>query len=172
MNRAQSTITTIAVVTIVVSGCTGDAPARESQEPDNVPVTRDERSEATRGDRDRDGGSRSAEDGEESGTELALTDDYEETRNGVRLTLSYDADANAFRGAVENTTNDTLRQVRVEVHLSNGQELGPTTATDLGPGEQRDVALTATSTDFNSWSAHSEVGSDEHEDGEEGDEHE
>ena len=102
------------------------------------------------------------EGGEESGTELALNETYDQVRNGARLILAYDAQSNAFNGTVENTTNETLNQVRVEVHLSNGKELGPTLAADLAPGEKRDVQLIATSTDFDGWTAHPEVGGGEH----------
>ena len=86
------------------------------------------------------------ESGEESGTELPLNESYDTVRNGARLTLAYDAQSNSFKGRLENTTNDTLRQVRVEVHLSNGRELGPTTPADLAPGEGREVELLAAST--------------------------
>jgi len=95
---------------------------------------------------------------EESGTELALDENYDVVRNGVRLILSYDAQSNSFKGFVENTTDNTLKQVRVEVHLSNGIELGPTTPTDLNPGESIDVNLQATNKDFDGWTAHPEVG--------------
>ena len=64
---------------------------------------------------------------EESGTELALDDTYDAFRYGARLYLIYNAQRNSFDGFVENTTETTLKQVRVEVHLSNGVELGPTT---------------------------------------------
>ena len=106
-----------------------------------------------------------AEEGEESGTELALNETYDEIRNGARLILAYDAQSNAFKGTVENTTDETLKQVRVEVHLSNGKELGPTPAADLAPGEKREVQLIATSTDFDGWTAHPEVGEGEHSSG-------
>ena len=56
---------------------------------------------------------------------LALDEIYDVTRNGARLILRYDAAANQFVGAVENKTNATLTRVRVEIHLSNGVELGP-----------------------------------------------
>ena len=79
-------------------------------------------------------------------------------RNGAHLVLRYDAEANAFVGTVRNVTDGTLRLVRVEVHLSNGTELGPTTPADLGPGEAREVRLTATTTAFTGWTAHPEVG--------------
>ena len=59
--------------------------------------------------------------------------------------------------AVEDTTNAILRQVRVEVHLSNGTELGPTSRFDLAPGQVADITLLATSQPFTSWSAHPEV---------------
>ncbi|MDE0483986.1 MAG: FxLYD domain-containing protein [Candidatus Poribacteria bacterium] len=108
---------------------------------------------------------------EESGTELALDETYDKVRNGARLILNYDAQSNSFKGTVENTTDETLKQVRVEVHLSNVKELGPTTPADLAPGEKRDVQLTATSTDFDGWTAHPEVGAGEHGHGEEHGEH-
>ncbi len=105
------------------------------------------------------------EEGEESGTELALNETYDQVRNGARLILTYDAQSNAFKGTVENTTSETLKQVRVEVHLSNGKELGPTPAADLAPAQKRDVQLIATSTDFDGWTAHPEVGEGEHSSG-------
>ena len=124
----------------------------------------------SRGEHDRDGGEHSGErrgeheagEGEESGTELGLTERYDSVRNGARLVLTYSAGTNAFIGTVENTTNETLRQVRVEVHLSNGKELGPTTPADLAPGERIDVELKATDQGFDGWTAHPEVGSGEH----------
>jgi hypothetical protein len=106
-----------------------------------------------------------SEEGEESGVELALNQTYDRVRNGARLILTYDAQNNAFKGTVENTTNETLKQVRVEVHLSNGKELGPTPAADLAPAQKRDVQLVATSTDFEGWTAHPEVGEGEHSSG-------
>ena len=95
---------------------------------------------------------------EESGTELALDESYDAVRNGARLILTYDPQSNSFNGFVENTTDIILKQVRVEVHLSNGVELGPTTPTDLNPGESIEVSLTATNKSFDGWTAHPEVG--------------
>ncbi len=103
-------------------------------------------------------GSESGEGGEESGTQFAIGDTFNEVRSGARLVLSYDSTANAFKGTVENTTGNTLRRVRVEVHLSNGIELGPTTPVDLDPGQVVDITLPASSQPFTSWSAHPEVG--------------
>ena len=99
---------------------------------------------------------------EESNVEFALDEQYDKVRNGARLILKYDSQSNAFKGTVENTTDETLKQVRVEVHLSNGKELGPTTPGDLVPGEKREILLTATSTNFDGWTAHPEVGEGEH----------
>ena len=98
---------------------------------------------------------------EESGTRYALNDTCDEVFNGVRLIMSYNEQSTSFNGTVENTTDNTMERVRVEVHLSNGVELGPTTPTDLEPDEIGDVILIATNTNFNWWSVHAEVGSGE-----------
>ncbi len=141
MNHIYNILTVIAVLLIVVIGCS------KSEKP-------------------------SIDDGDkESGTELALDETYDKTRNGARLILNYDSQSNTFKGTVENTTAETLKQVRVEVHLSNGKELGPTTPADLAPGEKKDVELPADSTDFDGWTAHPEVGESEHSHGEEQGEH-
>ena len=103
-------------------------------------------------------GSESGEGGEESGTQFTLDETFDEVRAGARLILVYDSASNAFTGTVENTTGATLNRVRVEVHLSNGIELGPTTPVDLAPGQMADVRLPASSEPFESWSAHPEVG--------------
>ena len=158
VNRIQRTLATIVVVLVAaVSSCSSDRGTSETQDSD--------RPTATRGEHDRDGGEH-GEEGEESGTELALHETYDAVRNGARLILAYDAPSDSFAGTVENTTDKTLRRVRVEVHLSNGKELGPTTPADLGPGERRDVRLKATNTDFDGWTAHPEVGIGEHDGGE------
>ena len=79
------------------------------------------------------GGSESGDGGEESGTQFAPSETYDAVRAGARLILTYDSTANEFTGTVANTTEARLSRVRVEVHLSNGIELGPTTPVDLGP---------------------------------------
>ena len=96
---------------------------------------------------------------EESGQQFAKNETYDKIRNGARLILNYDPNMSAFVGTVENTTNQTLSQVRVEVHLSNGTELGPTTPRDLAPGEKMDIRLDATGENFSTWGAHPEIGS-------------
>lgn len=122
-----------------------------------------------RGEHDRDGQGHHGhgEEGEESGTELALTETYDKVRNGARLVLAYHTESNSFKGTVENTTENILERVRVEVHLSNGKELGPTTPGDLKPGEKREITLTPESQGFEGWTTHPEVGSGEHGHGEE-----
>ena len=97
------------------------------------------------------------EEGEESGTQFALEDTFDEVRAGARLIISYDSNTNAFTGTVENTTGGKLNRVRVEVHLSNGTELGPTTPVDLDPGQVADITLEVSEQPFTSWSAHPEV---------------
>lgn len=111
------------------------------------------------------------EKGEEDGTQLKITQSYNELRYGVRLILKYDQDKEAFIGTVENKSKKIAERTRVEVHLSNGTELGPTKPKNLKPGEKIQVKLSAKGQKFNTWSTHAEVGSREHE-GEVGDGHE
>lgn len=98
------------------------------------------------------------EEGEESNTQYGITDSFDETRSGARLLLLYDPNTSSFVGSVENTTGNILKNVRVEVHLSNGTELGPTTPRDLSPSESMKIELDATGQAFDTWSAHPEVG--------------
>ncbi|MCG8641141.1 MAG: hypothetical protein MI862_15510, partial [Desulfobacterales bacterium] len=105
---------------------------------------------------------------EESGNTLSLNETYDVVRNGARLIMSYDKKTNTFKGTVENVTRNFLRRVRVEIHLSNGTELGPTTPVNLPPGKKVNVKLRATAKKFYGWTPHAEVGSGEN--GEEGNE--
>ena len=89
---------------------------------------------------------------------LALDATFDAARGGARLILKYDTPSNSFKGTVENTTNGVLNRVRIEVHLSNGTELGPTTPTDMAPGEVLAINLPATPASFTGWTAHAEVG--------------
>ena len=109
-----------------------------------------------------------SDDGEESGESLALDETYDVIRKGSRLILRYDDESNSFVGTVQNTKESTLFNVRVEVHLSNGTELGPTTPVDLSPGESAEVSLAATEVPFTGWTPHAEVGEGEHGSGSEG----
>ena len=110
--------------------------------------------------------------GEESGNLLTLEETYDVVRLGARLILDYSSEDNAFVGTVQNTTSETLSQVRVEVHLSNGVELGPTTSQDLEAGQTVEVVLSAGDQVFDGWTPHAEVGASEHgHEGESGGEH-
>ena len=158
MNRILGAMAVIFCVAIV--GCSSEAPTEEA-----LSASRDEHA--------REGGENGGETGEESGTALSLDETYDTTRNGVRLVMAYNAEDNSFNGTVENVTDETLQEVRVEVHLSNGVELGPTTPVDLGPAVKREVRLEATSENFDAWTPHAEVGVSEHSGSEDGadDEH-
>ncbi len=89
---------------------------------------------------------------------LAPDETLDMTINGAQLVLGYDSASNTFEGTVENTTSQGLDRVRVEVHLSNGTELGPTTPTDVAPRELLTISLPATKESFTGWTAHAEVG--------------
>ena len=110
-----------------------------------------------------EGGSESGGEGgagseEGSAAMLAPDETFDMVRSGARLILSYDAASNSFKGTVENTTNNVLTRVRIEVHLSNGTELGPTTPIDLDPGQMVIVNLPSTQASLTGWVAHAEVG--------------
>ncbi len=96
------------------------------------------------------------EEGEESGDYIGRDANWDTTRRGMRLTLSYDAARDAFTGTVHNTTETTICAVRVEVHLGGGPELGPTERQDLAAGESVAVTLRVDGESFASWTAHPE----------------
>lgn len=97
----------------------------------------------------------------ESGTQYGRADTARETRNGVVLTMSFDAEGDRFTGTVTNETSETAPRLRVEVHLSNGVELGPTEPSDLAAGASREVELDAAGQQFERWSVHIELGGGE-----------
>lgn len=103
----------------------------------------------------------SDEGGEENGKQFKINQTFEDVRRGVQMTLVYDAKKDAFVGKVKNVTSKTISDVRVEVHLSNGVELGPTKREDLSAGKSRKIQLSAEGNKFNTWSTHAESGNEE-----------
>ena len=95
----------------------------------------------------------------ESGTRFAPSDTARETRNGVELIVNYDSTRQVFTGTVRNTTTATVTQVRVEIHLSNGVELGPTPRTNLAAGETQSIELDARGQTLTWFTVHVEIGS-------------
>ena len=163
----------------ILIGCTMDngSEAREGS-PEGVTISRDiggeakgehgsgaERAEGSGRESGRESGGEGPEGSggseEASGAMLAPDATFDMTRGGARLIMNYDATTNAFTGTVENTTNNTLTNVRIEVHLSNGAELGPTTPVDMAPGETLAINLPSTPESFTGWMPHAEVGSGE-----------
>ncbi len=151
------------VVHMEVYDCAGTGP---------VPHTGGEGSESGGGESSGEHGS-GGEEGSGANT-LALDEAFDEVSGGARLILNYDAPSNSFKGTVENTTGNVLKRVRIEVHLSNGTELGPTTPIDMPPGAVAVVNMPATQASFTGWIAHAEVGGEsggEHGNRESGSEH-
>ena len=153
----------------MVLGCTNDTGIVDGRDSGNGAVATQEISERGGGESGSEhgpGGERAGGEGvgaagseEASGANLAPDETFDAVRGGARLILNYDAAGNAFAGTVENTTSNVLTNVRIEVHLSNGAELGPTTPVDLAPGQVMDVNLPSTAASFTGWIAHAEVGS-------------
>lgn len=100
--------------------------------------------------------------GEEDGSQLSKNQTYNVLKKGVRLILKYNKHAQAFIGTIENKTPKIVRRARVEVHLSNGIELGPTNPKDLKPNQIISIKLSAKNQNFITWNTHAEVGSNEH----------
>ncbi|MYB02868.1 MAG: hypothetical protein F4Y13_01355, partial [Acidimicrobiaceae bacterium] len=136
----------------ILVGCTGDSQSE----------TRSGESAGEHGSGGEGGSEHGAEGGgggeEGSAAMLAPDETFDAVRGGARLIMGYDPAANAFTGTVANTTDNTLTRVRIEVHLDNGTELGPTTPVDLAPGEVMAVNLPSTQASFTGWVAHAEVG--------------
>ena len=162
---------------LVLAGCTFNNGSEAGRDSDRATVSQkiseqgggESGGEHRSGREGREGGGEhgSAGEGSEGGGEegsanqLAPNETFDMVRGGARLILGYDAASNAFKGTVENTTNSTLNRVRIEVHLSNGTELGPTTPVDMAPGEVRTITLPSTQASFTGWVAHAEVGGGE-----------
>lgn len=116
--------------------------------------------------------SHNEEESEESGTQFTKTEGCNDVKKGIKLILKYDESVSAFVGTVENISTKVIKKVRVEVHLSNGVELGPTKRIKLVPGEKADIRLSAENQIFKTWSTHAECGNSEHSHGENGENHE
>ena len=147
----------------ILVGCAGDSEPGDGADSGRMTASAgvSERGEGSGGEHG-SGGEGGAAGGEEgSGATLAPDETFDMLRAGARLILSYDAASNSFTGTVENTTSNVLTQVRIEVHLSNGTELGPTTPMDLAPGEVVAITLPSTQASFTGWVAHAEVGGGE-----------
>ena len=95
--------------------------------------------------------------GEEPDVRLGVADTLDMARGPVRLVLRYDKDRSAFVASVENLSNQRIPCVRVEVHLSNGVELGPTPALALPPAGHASIELAAPGQSFSWWKAHAET---------------
>ena len=91
------------------------------------------------------------------GVKIAHGESYDRDQDGIRLILTHDPKYNTFIGFVENLTNDTLNGVRIELHLSNGVVLGPTSPVDLVPGERKDINISAKNYIFENWTVHLEI---------------
>ena len=149
----------------VLIGCASDTGIGEGRE-SGVTTSQEvsERGGGESGGEHSGGGEGSGGEGSEGGGEeasaatLAPNETFDMVRGGARLIMNYDAATNSFVGTAENTTNNVLTRVRIEVHLSNGTELGPTTPIDLAPGQVAQVNLPSTQAPFTGWIAHAEVG--------------
>ena len=115
-----------------------------------------ERSEERGGEHEEDGEEHD-EEGEESGVYIARTASWSETQGDAWLQLSFNSASNSFAGRVSNTGNEPLCDVRIEVHLSTGVELGPTEPTEVPYGGSINVTVPTGGEEFATWTAHHEA---------------
>ncbi len=148
--RNQSIVLVSAIYAVAMMACSGGSSGK--QEATTATGAHDHEHDGDEHAHDHDAG------GHTHDHELAPTATYDIIRDGIRVIMAYDADTGSFKGSVENTTEGSLYHVKVYVRLSNGEELAPFDVGDLTTGEMRDVELKATSTDFDGWSVHPEVG--------------
>lgn len=94
--------------------------------------------------------------GDQSGTYIVREATWNGVRRGVRLEMRMDDESGSFTGTVTNTTDARICAVRVEVHLADGPELGPTDQVDLAAGTTAPMTLDAEGQGFERWTAHSE----------------
>lgn len=155
MKRNLKLITALVVVAAVVfTGCSNTSGEKKEKETESHELSET-------GEHARELGGEKGEESEEDGTQIGINESYEGVRSGVHMVLAYDAEKDGFVGVVKNTLDKAISQVRVEVHLSNGVELGPTPRADLAPGESRDIFLPAKDNKFESWSTYAESGVEE-----------
>jgi len=158
--------------TSIIVGCTADKESGEGSEGRSEATATEIISQGEASGEHGSGGEGSGGEGAEgsegsggseeaSANMLAPNETFDMVRSGARLIMSYDAASNSFIGTVENTTNSVLTRVRIEVHLSNGTELGPTTPVDMAPGSVYSIVMPSTQASFTGWIPHAEVGSGE-----------
>jgi len=104
-------------------------------------------------------GSGDGEEGEESNPSIPLDQPVSGVLNNLTFSFAYDDSTGAFRGDVENITNQLVCRSRVEIHLAVGSqviELGPTIGVDLASGEIMDVVIEPGGIAIDSYALHPE----------------
>ena len=136
--------------------------ADEHESPEHGEGTGERGGREARGEGSESGGGEHGAIGDGGGEESAflpmMTRQDRIFADGIRLVLKFDPETQVFVGSVTNTTARTLPEVRVEIHLDNGAELGPTMRIDIEPGQTVPVALGAFGQRFGSWVSHPEAG--------------
>lgn len=82
----------------------------------------------------------------------------DQMHEGVRLRLSYHPKSDSIQGTLTNTTDQEINDVRVEIHLKNGEKLAPVTQERLFKGQEAGIGFNAKGKDIEGWTAHVEIG--------------
>ena len=78
--------------------------------------------------------------------EIFTIEDY-----GLKVSMSFDDRINMFKGTVENVTEETITDVRVEVKLDSGWHVGIAARSELKPLESNNISIAGAATPANGW---------------------
>ncbi|PCE66578.1 hypothetical protein [Sediminicola luteus] len=104
------------------------------------------------------------EEGSETGVLWNIDQDADETLNGLRLQIRWDAASSSFTGTLTNTNTTTMPATRFEVHVfdanNKSTEYGPSPSVDMAPSTTRNISLQLpTNVQFVKYNMHPEFGS-------------
>ncbi|MDA7978734.1 MAG: hypothetical protein MPJ50_08185 [Pirellulales bacterium] len=88
---------------------------------------------------------------------MAIGEGFDETKDGVHLTLQCDNATGAVKGTVKNTWNGPVEKITISYKLSNGEKSEPMTIENLEAGGSQPVSLPVTNYEFNRWTVNFEV---------------
>ena len=72
---------------------------------------------------------------------VSTYDAFFERRDGVRISVDWDAPTGSFTASIWNERGRTIKDVRVELWTDSGDHLGPTPAVVIGPRDGKDVRI-------------------------------
>lgn len=88
---------------------------------------------------------------------LPISENFDETINGAKITLNFDGREGGVVGTVVNKAAVPIEKVTLNISLSSGKKLEATTFENLQPGDQVDVKIETNEENFNRWTVDATV---------------